>query len=55
MTFLLIDDAGEREIMAAPLFQADGILSANAPGGKDFDEMMSVTHHLSGFASILNQ
>jgi hypothetical protein len=38
MVFLLIYDAGEKGVGDAPPFRADGILSANAPGGKGFDK-----------------
>jgi hypothetical protein len=51
MAFLLVDDAGKKGDWTVPPSRIDGILSANTPGGKDFDEMMSVTRHLSGFAA----
>jgi hypothetical protein len=38
MAFLLLCDAGKKGIADVPFFQAGGILSANASGGKNFDK-----------------
>jgi len=47
MVFLLIGDAGEKRVGDAPLFRADGILSANAPGGKSFDKDLAAENGTS--------